>query len=269
MRRVAAFVEGDQRVADVGARAVRERLRVAGQEPRERMSGIEGLPPRGQAAEPVVAAARDELGVHHLALALDVLAVEARGDEELGEPVERAFEVRGVDVEEKVRVSKRRGGVAGAAVLGEKAVMFAGVRILPGAEKQHVFEKVREARAIVRVVAAAHVDVDCRRRLVGVRIGDHQRLQSVVQHDGPVVPGIGGAAFDLDVPMLDGRPLGTGRRRFEWGESIRGAERHPHRTTSVYPVTSETRSQERATHASPLPPVISPAFGDIPVFGDS
>ena len=191
-------MEGDQRLADVVAGTVREGLGVPGREPRERVPGIEGLPPRGEAAEPVVAAARDEFGVYDLALALDVFAVEPRSDEELGEPVERTFEVRGVHVEEEARVGERGGGVAGSAVLAEEAVVLAGVRVLLRAEKQHVFEKVCEARALVRVVAAAHVDVERGGRLVRVRIGDHQRHQSVVEHECPVLAGVGGAAFHLD-----------------------------------------------------------------------
>ena len=196
VRRVGALVEIDQLVADRGAGAVREGLRGADQEPRERMTRIESLLPCGVPAHPVAAQPRDELRVHDLSLALDVLAVEAGGDEELGEAVERAFEVRGVDVEEVARVGERRRGVAGAAVLGEKAAVLPGVRILLGAEKQHVLHEVREPRPRVRIVAATHVDVERRRGLVRVGVGDDQGLEPVVEHDGVIVPGVGGAAFD-------------------------------------------------------------------------
>ena len=99
-RRVAALVECDQLVPDIGAGPIRKRLRITDQEPRKGVTRVEGLPPGGKAAKPVAAPPRDVLRVHDLTLALDVFAVEPRGDEELGEAVERAFEVRGVDIEE-------------------------------------------------------------------------------------------------------------------------------------------------------------------------
>ena len=211
--RVVALVEVDQLVPDVGAGTVREGRRVPAQEARERMAGIEGLLPCSQAPEPVVAPPRDVLGVHHMALAIDVLGIEPGRDEELGEPVERAFEMRGVDIEEIVRMGERGRGIGGAAVLGDETVVLAGVRILPGAEKQHVFEEVREARARFRIVGAPHVDVERRRGLVGVRIGDEERFESVVEQERTVVPGVGGAALDLGAVRRRG--CGHGRRRGE------------------------------------------------------
>ena len=175
------------------------------------MAGVEGLLPRGKAPEPIAAAPRDVLGVHDLALALDVLSVEPGGDEELGESVERAFQVRGVDVEEVARVGERGCGVAGAAVLGDKTVVLAGVRILLGAEKQHVLEKVREPRARIRIVGAPHVDVERCRGLVGAGVGDDERHEPVVEHDRAIVPGVGGAALDLGAV----RRRGTGQQQDE------------------------------------------------------
>ena len=204
VRRIVALVEGDQLVADVGTRAIREGLRIPHQEPREGMARVEGLPPGGEASKPIIAQPRHVLGVHDLAFALDVLPVEPRGDEELGEAVERAFEMGGVDVEEVARVGEGRSGVARAAVLGDETAVLARVRILPGTEKEHVLEKVRESRALVRIVGAAHVDVERGRRLVGVRIGHDQGFESVVEHERAVGPGIGGTALDLD-------PTGVGR----------------------------------------------------------
>ena len=142
VRRVVALVEVDQLVADVGAGAVGERRRCSRPgTPRGDDGGSSALPPRGEPAEPIVAAPRDVLRVHDLAFALDVLAVEPRGDEELGEAVERAFEVPGVDIEEVVRVGERGGGVARAAVLADEAAVLARVGILLGPEKQHVLEE--------------------------------------------------------------------------------------------------------------------------------
>ena len=104
--RIAAPVEIDQLVPDIGARTVRESRRGADMKSRERMSRGKSLLPCGETAAPVASAPRDVLGMHDLSLALDVFAVEPRGNEELGEPVERTFEVRGVDVEEVARVCK-------------------------------------------------------------------------------------------------------------------------------------------------------------------
>ena len=59
-------------------------------------------------------------------------------------------------------------------MLVEKAAVLTGVRIFSGAEKQHVLEEMREPRAPLRIAAAAHVDVERCRSLVGVRVGDDE-----------------------------------------------------------------------------------------------
>ena len=229
VRRVVALVEGDQLVSDVRVRSVRERLRIPHQEPRERVARVEGLPPRGEAAEPIRAAPRHVLRVHHLAFALDVLAVELRGDEELREAVKRAFEVVGVDVEEVVRAGEGRGGVAGAAVLGDESAVLAGVRVLLGTEKEHVLEKVREPRAFVRIVGAADVDAERCRRLVGVGIGDDQSLEPVGERERAVFPGVGGAALDLDVVRRRGTREEQNESRHQRGNFANSrSNRHRH-----------------------------------------
>ena len=226
VRRVGARVKVDQLVADIAAGTVGQRLGVPHQEARERMAGIERLPPRGEAAEPIAAAARDVLGVHDLTLAPDVLAVEPRSDEELGEAVQRAFEMRGVDVEEVARVGERRRRVAGASVLGEVSAVFAGVRVLLRAKEQHVLQEVREPGTVLRIAAAAHVDVQRRRPLVRIGVGDDQRREPVVEHERPVGPGIGGTALDLDAVRPGGGASGAGtmrrcRRHEQQGEDRR------------------------------------------------
>ena len=119
----------------------------------------------------------------------------------------------GVDLEEIDGVVERGRGVAGAAVLVDEAVVLAGVRVLVGAEKQHVLEEVREARTIVRVAGAPHVDVERRRGLVGVRVGDEERFEPVVEGDRTVVAGVGGAALDLPrVHRRGGEQCGARRR---------------------------------------------------------
>ena len=218
VRGVVVLVEADQLVAEVGAGAVRERLRVPDGKARERVAGVEGLPPRGRVPALVAAAPGDVFRVHDLALALDVLAVEPGRYEEPGEAVERAVEMGGVDLEEIDGVVERGRGVAGAAVLVDEAMVLAGVRVLVGAEKQHVLKEVREARAIVRVAGAPHVDVERRRCLVGVRVGDEERFEPVVEGDRAVVAGVGGAAFDL---------LGAHRRGGEQRDARRREEAAP------------------------------------------
>ena len=240
VRRVGARMKVDQIVADIGAGTVGQRLGVPRQEFRERMAGVERLTPRRETAEPVAAAARDVLRVHHLTLAPDVLGVEPGRDEELGEAVERTFEVLGVDVEEVAGVGERGGGVAGTAVLGEESTVLAGIRVLLRTEKQHVLQEVCEPRTVLRIAAAAHVDIQRGRPLVGIGVGDDERLEPVVEHECPVVPGIGGTALDLDAARgldaarLDGGVRGTGAlRRRRRHEQQRGQKSEDRRASAA------------------------------------
>ena len=227
VRGVAALVEADQLVADPGAGAVRERLRVPDRKARERVAGVEGLLPRGRVPALVAAAPGDVFGVHDPALALDVLGVEPGRYEEPGEAVERAVEMGGVDLEEIGGVVERGRGVAGAAVLVDEAVVSAGVRVLVGAQEQHVLEEVGEARAIGRIVGGSHVDVERRRGLVGVRIGDEERFEPVAEGDRPVVAGVGRAALDLPGVRRGGEQRGACRREEAQEERPRSAAARP------------------------------------------
>ena len=215
VRRVAALVEIDELGPQVGAGAFRECRRGPDVESRERVSGVEGPFPRGEPAEPIAPASGDELRLDDRAFARDGLAVETGRDEELGEPVERAFEVPGVDLEEVGRMRERGAGVSEPAMLREEAVVLVRFGILFGPEKEYVFEKVRESRAGFRVVRAPDVDVEHRRRGVGARVRHDERLEPVGEHDRAVVPRVrGGCARSRRRMRARHRP-GAGRAPHE------------------------------------------------------
>ena len=195
---VGPLVERDQLVPDRDAVAIGEGRGRPHVEPREGMPRVERLFPRREAPHLVAPASRHVLGLNDAALARDVLAVESGADEELGEAVERALEVRRVHFEEVARVRERRARVAEAAVLGDEAVVLARVGILPGAEEQHVLEEVRHSGTPVRIVGASHVHVEGGRRLVGARVGDDEGLEPVLESDRAIAPRVGGAPLDLD-----------------------------------------------------------------------
>ena len=211
--RIGPLVERDELVAHLAAVAVGEGRRRPHVEPSEGMARVEGLFPRREAPELVAPAPRHELGLNDPALARDVRAVESGADEERGEAVEGALEVRRVDFEEVARVRERGPRVAEAPVLGDESVVLARVGILPGAEEEHVLEEVRHPGPPVRIVGASHVHVEHRRRLVGARVGDDEGLESVRERDRAVVPGVAGAALDLDAGAKGGRRRGRERER--------------------------------------------------------
>ena len=195
---VGVLVEVDELGPDVAAGPLGEGRLGTDVEAREGVPRVERLLPGREDPQVVAPAPGHVLGVDDPALAREVPGVEPRGDEELGEPVESAFEVRGVDFEEIARVRERGPRVAEAPVLGDEPVVLTGVRILPGAEEEHVFEEVRESRARFRVVRAPHVDVERGRRLVRPGVGDHEGLESVFEGERAIVPRVGGASLDRE-----------------------------------------------------------------------
>ena len=213
VRGIGALPEVDHLLPEFAPGPVRERLLGPDMEPREGMPRVEGLLPRREASQVVATAPRHVLRVDDPALAREVLAVEPGGNEELGEPVERAVEVRGVDLEEVRGVRERGARVAEAPVSGDEPVVLARVRVLSGAEEEQVLEEVRHSRAPLGVVGAPHVDVERGRRLVGARIGDDQGLESVLEGEYAVAPGVGGAALDLDSAAERGRGAGEQQQR--------------------------------------------------------
>ena len=224
---IGALVEVAHLVAEVDAGALGERLLGPDVESSEGMPWVEGLLPRREAPQVVAPAPRHELGVDDPALTREVPAVEPRGNEELGEAVERAFKVRGVDLEEVGRVRERGPRVAEASVFGDEPVVLARVRILPGAEEEHVLEEVRHAGALLGIVGAPHVDIERGRRLVGAGVGDQEGLESVSEGERAVVPGVGGASLDLEREGECGRGSGEeqrDRRTRERTERDRGSE---------------------------------------------
>ena len=114
-------------------------------------------------------------------------------------------------------------------MLGDESAVLAGVRVLLGTEKEHVLEKVREPRAFVRIVGAADVDAERRRRLVGVGIGDDQSLEPVGERERAVFPGVGGAALDLDVVRRRGTREEQNESRHQRGNFANSrSNRHRH-----------------------------------------
>ena len=192
------------------------------------MVRVNGLLPRGVVPVPVTAAPRDELGMHDMALAVDVRGIESGGYEELGEPVERILEVGGLDVEEVPGVREGRGGVGGAAVLGDEPPVLVGIGVFLGTQKQDVLEKVCESRTVVGIARVPYVHVESGRGLVGIRVGDHKRLHPVVERERAVVPRVGGAALDLGAGYRSGdRQQQDERRRqrpIQAGSGNEGAE---------------------------------------------
>ena len=88
----------------------------------------------------------------------------------LGEPIQRRFQKLGFDIKEIVGVFKRRKRVMTAAVAANKLLVFARLRVLLGAQKQHVLKKMCQACPLFRVVTAAHGDVHGGGGFVGFRV---------------------------------------------------------------------------------------------------
>ena len=131
----------------------------------------------------VVLEAELVLRIDRVHLALDVLAVEQRRDEELRETIQRGRQAARLDIEEIVRVVDRGVGVVRAAVRADEFLVLAGIGILRRPQEQHVLQEVRQPLARARVVAAAGAHVQAGGRLVGLRIRDQQHAHAVRQFE--------------------------------------------------------------------------------------
>lgn len=91
------------------------------------------------------------LAVYGVDLAFGGALGEHWRDEELREAVERRREVRRRDVEVKVGELGRRERVGRAAVLVDELVVRVLLRVLLGAQEQHVLQEVRQTRKLARI----------------------------------------------------------------------------------------------------------------------
>ncbi|MEZ4238095.1 MAG: hypothetical protein R3F59_18500 [Myxococcota bacterium] len=142
---VRALVQPPQVVVDLVVAPIRERLEVPHRELALRVVGVR----RGLAhlprPPPVVLLLERVLAVDGVALALDVLRVELRRDEELGEAVERAGEGALLDLEEVGGGLAAGAGVGHPAVILDEPPVLLHVGVLVGAHEEHVLEEVGEA----------------------------------------------------------------------------------------------------------------------------
>ena len=156
---IIGLVEPDQFIAHRGVRPVGQGFQTADVELAVGVLRVHDLLDHVQAAAGVALQAHLVLGFHRVLFPVHVGGIEPGRDEELGETVQRFGQEGGVDVEEVVGIFKTGVGVAGTAVLGDIALVLGGIRVLVGAQEQHVLQEVRQPGATGRVVAAAHLHV--------------------------------------------------------------------------------------------------------------
>ncbi len=203
---VVALVELDHPLAQgrlAGGR-VGQGLTAAHREARGGVGGIEHLIEHVVLTAAIVADARHVFGVHDVALALQLIGVEQRREEELAEAIQSAGQRGGFDLEEVVGVLRCGEGVVAAAVTAQIALVGIGFGEGLGAEEQHVLEEVRQPGQIVRILGAAHADVHRGGGAVGRDVADQQCSQAVLERQHPVVAIVMGADVGLD-DLLDGR----------------------------------------------------------------
>src|SRR5690606_5132728 len=98
---------------------------------------------------------------------LNVFGREQRRDKLLGKAVQCWFQVFRLDVEEVIGVLVGRVGVVAPAMLTDKALVFAGLRILFRAKEEHVLKEMGQSLIFRWILTTAHLDVECRRRFLG------------------------------------------------------------------------------------------------------
>ena len=187
--------------------AIAQRIQAADVESGEGMVRVQRHLAGGEGAPAIVLELELELRMHRVPLPLHVGRVEQRSDEELRKAVHALLEVGGVDVEKVVGVVAGGVGVGTAAMGGDEGLVAIHLRVLFGADEQHVLQKVGEARTLLGFVERAPEDRQRGRCLVGVWVRRQQRFEAVGQLDVAVVPLIIGA---LDNSRQCGR---VGHRR--------------------------------------------------------
>ena len=90
-----------------------------------------------------------------------------------------------------------------------------------------MLEEVRHAGAPLGIVGAPHVDVERGRRLVGVGVGDDQGLESVLEGEREVIPGVGGAPLDLGAGTVSGAGAGEQQQRERRASENKERDRGP------------------------------------------
>ena len=123
------------------------------------------------------------LRLHRLLLALGVVGIEGRRDEELREPIQGFGQAVLFDGQVVGRPIATRVGAATATVLADELGEAVDFGVLVGCDEQHVFDEMGESRVFVRVVVAAPGNADGRGGTVAVRRVDEERAQSVRQND--------------------------------------------------------------------------------------
>ena len=115
----------------------------------------------------------------------------------MGKSVESLTESLGLDIEEIVGDLGRRIRIGTATVSLDVAEVAIRLRILFGADKEHMFEEVGETRSIQRIIKTAAINRKRRCCLVGLRIRYQQHFEAVGKHQVAVVPGIIRALDDV------------------------------------------------------------------------
>ena len=192
--RIGGVVRLEER-ADLRHVGAAQRLQAADVEPRVGVGRVELLLLHGGAAPIVLLALDLVLALHGLLLPLDVVGIEARGDEELREPVERLGQAVRLQLEVVGRAVTGGIGAVATAVLVHKFREAVDFRVLLGGDEQHVFDEVGETFMRVRVVVAAAGHAGRGGGAVASGGVDEERAQVVRQHDVAVLAVVVGA-FD-------------------------------------------------------------------------
>ena len=138
-----------------------------------------------------------ELRLYCVFLTLHVGLIEPGCDKKLGKTIEGLGQMGRVDIKKIVGIRQAGVSIAGPAMLCNVFLVLRRVRVLVSTQEQHVFQKVCETTAPLRVIAAAHIDIQGRRALNGRRIRDQQHLHLVRQHQQPVLVVVIGACDRL------------------------------------------------------------------------
>mmetsp|Transcript_66144 Transcript_66144/g.173422 ORF Transcript_66144/g.173422 Transcript_66144/m.173422 type:complete len:940 (-) Transcript_66144:220-3039(-) len=180
-----------------------ERLQVAGGELGHRVQRVCLGPQQVPQAALRVRLVLLVLRVHRVDLLVDHRGIQRRGNEELGENVERLVDAFVADLVVVDRLLGRRVGVVVAAVERQLRGVLLGVRKLLGAKENHVLQEMREALEVLRVLQRASLDGNREAGLLGLRVVYDENLEPGLERRVMVLALVRQGLPDLGCPVLE------------------------------------------------------------------
>ncbi len=251
---VVGAVEIHQVLAHRVALAVGQGLDTAHREVAARMRRVHRLPTRGQHAPALLVGTGGILRIDDDPLATYQLLVEQRRDEELAEAVQRVFQELRAHGKEVVGVVVGGPGIVAAAVVLDEGLVFPGLGIFLGAEKEHVLQEVRQSLAVGGIVAMAHGDVQRGGRLVRRRVRHEHHLHAVVETQVAVLAVVELAGDQFGCQRAAGQQRDQQQdQRHRWQVPRQAREcfhREVRRAVNHRPVSGQEQAGEKTTTSS-------------------